>query len=102
MDEVAREIIPGFIPDATPKSKAFVEVHKSPANKMMLGFAFGKTFAPCSDKDYGRSFDFEGWERAKYNGTYSLADLQTILGSRLIRHLLSERPPTPARLGPCR
>ena len=92
MDEVAREIIPGLIPDATPKSKAFVEVHKSPANKMMLGFAFGKTFAPCSDKDYGRSFDFEGWERAKYNGTYSLADLQAILGSRFAIFFRNARP----------
>ena len=89
MDEVAREVIPGFLPDATPKSKAFVEVHKSPANKMLLGF--GKTFAPCSDKDWARSFDFEGWEREKYN-VYSLQDLQAILGSRFAIFFRNGRP----------
>jgi hypothetical protein len=78
-DEYAREIIPSFIPETTKKEVAFVEVNSSPGNKLCLSFC--KLFAQCSDKDWNKSFHYRGWEQEKY-GSYSLEDLQAILGSR--------------------
>ena len=78
MDEVVRELMPEFV-IGKEKTKAFVETHKSPGNKMVLDFC--KLFAPCSNKDWTKSFDFQGWELLKYN-THSTRDLKAILGSR--------------------
>jgi hypothetical protein len=78
MATVARELIPAFIPEGS-KVKAFVEVATSPGNKFILSFC--KLFAPCSDKDYAKAFDFQAWEAYTY-GVNTTHDLMSILGSR--------------------
>ena len=78
MATVARELIPAFIPEGS-KVKAFVEVATSPGNKFILSFC--KLFAPCSDKDYAKAFDFQAWEAYTY-GQNTTHDLMSILGSR--------------------
>ena len=89
MDEEARQLIPDFMPDGKKKEKAFVEVSNSPGNKMMLSLC--KLFAPCSDKDWAKNFDFKGWEQLEH-GTDSFSDLHAILGSRFGIFFTNARP----------
>ena len=58
MDEVAREIIPGFIVDGAKKEKAFVEINSSPANKMLL--SLGKALRALLGQGLGQVLRLPG------------------------------------------